>query len=59
MTEHNPMTAPLRRTPVRFRWWLAGCLVALVAAFSLLHAFAPDRMSRRSCANPGRCCCWP
>jgi diguanylate cyclase (GGDEF)-like protein len=41
MTEHNPMTAPLRRTPVRFRWWLAGCLVALVAAFSLLHAFAP------------------
>lgn len=37
----GPMTVPLRRTPVRFRWWWAGCLAALVAGFGALHAFAP------------------
>lgn len=41
MSEHSPMTAPLRRTPVRFRWWLAICLVMLIAGFAALHAFAP------------------
>ncbi|WP_395727628.1 diguanylate cyclase domain-containing protein [Nakamurella sp.] len=35
------MTVPLRRTPVRFRCWLAGCVLALGAGFGALHAFAP------------------
>lgn len=37
----GPMTVPLRRTPVRFRWWLAGCLLALAVGLGVLHAFAP------------------
>jgi len=37
----GPMTVPLRGTPVRFRWWLFGCLVVLGAGFAVLHAFAP------------------
>jgi diguanylate cyclase (GGDEF)-like protein len=37
----GPMTVPLNRTPVRFRWWLSGILVALVAGFAALHALAP------------------
>ena len=37
----GPMAVPLRRTPVRFRWWLAGCVVAVGAGFGALHAFGP------------------
>jgi len=51
--QHNPMTAPLRRTPARVRWWLAGCLVALVAGFTALHAFAPGPDLQTIVRQPG------
>src|SRR6188508_1763677 len=51
--QHNPMTVPLRRTPARFRWWLAGCLVVLVAGFVGLHAFAPGPDLSTIARQPG------
>lgn len=38
---HGAMTVPLRRTPARFRLWLAGCVLVLVAGFALVHRYAP------------------
>ena len=37
----NPMTLPLRQTPVVFRWWLASCLVAVACSFAALLSWAP------------------
>ncbi|HEY7815495.1 MAG TPA: GGDEF domain-containing protein [Nakamurella sp.] len=47
------MTVPLRRTPARFRWWFAGCLVALVAGFVGLHLFAPGPDLSTIARQPG------
>ncbi len=49
----NPMAVPFRLTPVRFRWWLAGCLVALVAGYGLLAAFAPGPSLPEIVREPG------
>ena len=38
---HGAMTTPLRQTPIRFRWWLAACLLLVVGGFLLLHQHAP------------------
>ncbi len=49
----NPMAVPFRLTPARFRWWLAGCLVALVAGYGLLAAFAPGPSLPEIVREPG------
>lgn len=49
----GPMTVPLRRTPARFRWWLAGCLVALAAGFAALHTYAPGPDLAAIAREPG------
>ena len=37
----NPMALPLRQTPVAFRWWMAGCVLALAVASTALYLLAP------------------
>jgi len=37
----TPMDRPLRRTPIAFRWWLAGVVLAVIAGFTVLLLFAP------------------
>jgi len=49
----NPMTVPLRRTPLRFRWWFAACLVALFAGYLMLYAFAPGPKLPTLVQEPG------
>jgi len=49
----QPMGRPLRRTPVAFRWWLAGLLIALVAGFTALMLFAPGPDLATVMAAPG------
>ena len=42
MSEPNIlMAAPLRRTPLAFRCWWGGCLLAVVAGFAALEIWAP------------------
>lgn len=50
---HHPMSVPFRRTPLRFRWWLVGALVAMVGGFALLHAFAPGPHLPEIIREPG------
>jgi len=49
----NPMSVPLRRTPVTFRWWLSGCLVALFAAYAALSLWAPGPAPATILREPG------
>jgi len=37
----NPVDAPLDLTPEAFRWWLAGCVAGVCAAFTALLMLAP------------------
>jgi diguanylate cyclase len=48
----NPMAVPLRRTPVAFRCWLAGVVVAVVAGFALLGMLAPGPSVFEIIRNP-------
>ena len=52
--EHsNPMTVPLRRTPLAFRWWLFGCVLALLLSFAALLVWAPGPSLQTIVAEPG------
>lgn len=49
----NPMALPLRQTPAAFRWWLAGCVLALVAGIAMLLQFAPGPDLATIIVQPG------
>lgn len=49
----SPMAVPLRQTPRRFRWWLAGCLLLLGGGFVALHEFAPGPGLTEIVGEPG------
>ena len=51
--DDGPMALPLRRTPARLRWWLAGCLTVLIGGFVALHAFAPGPDLPQIVREPG------
>ncbi|MET0864519.1 MAG: GGDEF domain-containing protein [Nakamurella sp.] len=51
--ESNPMAMPLRRTPPAFRWWLAGCVLALIVGFTALQLFAPGPDLAAIITEPG------
>lgn len=41
MIDVDPMAVPLRRTPVAFRWWLAGVALAVVIGQLVIARWAP------------------
>jgi len=49
----TPMGRPLRQTPLAFRWWLAGSVLALVAGFKVLLQFAPGPDLATVITQPG------
>jgi diguanylate cyclase (GGDEF)-like protein len=49
----NPMSVPLRRTPPAFRWWLAGCVAALIASYAALYLWAPGPDLAQVLREPG------
>ena len=49
----NPMSVPLRRTPVGFRWWLGACVVGLITAFAALSWLAPGPNLSEILREPG------
>ena len=52
--EHgNPMTVPLRKTPLAFRWWLFGCVLALPLSFVALLLWAPGPSLPAVATEPG------
>jgi diguanylate cyclase (GGDEF)-like protein len=52
--EHgNPMALPWRRTPLAFRWWWIGCVLALPLSFAALALWAPGPSLHAIAAQPG------
>jgi len=52
--EHvNPMTLPWHRTPIAFRWWWIGCLIALPVSFAALLYWAPGPSLATIATEPG------
>ncbi len=52
-TPLGPMELPLRRTPLAFRWWWAGCVLALVAGLALLLTVVPGPSMISVAGKPG------
>src|SRR6476646_506234 len=49
----NPMSWPLSRTPLVFRWWLGGCTLAVLAAYGALYFLAPGPGLLSLLSQPG------
>lgn len=49
----DPLAVPLRATPAALRWWLAGCVVVLVAGFAALARWAPGPSLLDIATEPG------
>ena len=49
----NPMAVPLAQTPLGFRWWMGGCVLALVVASLALHELAPGPYLFTILTEPG------
>ncbi len=47
------MAVPLAQTPLGFRWWMGGCVLALVVASIALHELAPGPYLFTILTEPG------